>query len=196
MQKLFSRSLAVLAVSVSMAGNALAEHCDPVFDRDIGPAMVAANGQPSGAIQTFTENCTGTSGCGDYFDINLANAANLFMTFCSNGGTGDFDTGLSIWGPNDPSTLLSCNDDTCGLLSELAFAAPSTDVYRVRIGGFGGSSGNYTLAYSANAGSIIAGGPVVPVVIPTLSQWAQILMVLLLLTAGMVAMRRLRVTSR
>jgi hypothetical protein len=137
---------------LSLPDVAFATHCDATFNTDIGPIM----DQPNGTTQTVSEDCTGDNGCNDYFDIILAASDPLSLTLCGPNGTANFDTGLSVWsGPPGFTTQQSCNDDFCGLQSQLNFVAPAAGTYRVRIGGFGGSSGSYTLAYTAPSSSTI-----------------------------------------
>jgi len=127
-------------------------HCDPNFGTDIGGNFA---GQSNGAFITVAGDCTATPGCDDYFDLNCAGGETITATFCANGGSSPFDTGISTW---DGGTNLDCNDDTCGLQSELTTALPAAaGTYRVRIGGFGGDAGAYTLAFQAPATCTIVG---------------------------------------
>lgn len=74
-----------------------------------------------------------------------------FFTFCSNGGTADYDTCLDLWddaGGVCGGSYYLCNDDTCGLLSQLTWVAPADGEYVLRVAGFSSSTGNYTLFYS------------------------------------------------
>jgi hypothetical protein len=112
---------------------------------------------PNGSTQVVSEDCTGDPGCNDYFDVVLEAGDPLSLSFCPTDGSANFDTGLSLWSGPGFSTLLACNDDFCGLSSQLNFTAPAAGIYRVRIGGFSGDSGSYTLAYTAPAGSTIIG---------------------------------------
>jgi hypothetical protein len=48
---------------------------------------------------------------------------------------------------------IACNDDFCGLQSQLTFAATSGTTYKIRVSGFAGSSGTYTLNVSEGAGT-------------------------------------------
>jgi hypothetical protein len=143
-----------MGVVLGLPDRASASHCNSTFNEDIGPTMDF----PNGATQTVSGDCTGGSGCNDYFDIVLEAGDPLLLSFCPTSGSANFDTGLSVWsGPPGFTTLLVCNDDFCGLQSQLTFVAPAAGAYRVRIGGFGGSSGSYTLAYTAPVGSTIIG---------------------------------------
>lgn len=151
MKKVGLFSLVVGAALFAGAGPALALHCSAVFSTNIAPFMA----QPNGTFQIVSQDCTGDAGCNDYFDITLLAGDTLNLTFCSNGGTATFDTALSVWDGPGFGTLRVCNDDFCGLLSQVTFVAPADGIYRVRVGGFGAASGRYTLAYRAPAGSRI-----------------------------------------
>lgn len=142
-------------VGIAQNGIIVKNHCDATFVSDIGPEF---DRQPDGTIQTVTRDCTGQPGCNEFFDMALRTGDQVFLTFCQNGGTVDFDTGLSVWSGNPQFDLLqACVDDSCGFASELTFTALSDDTFRFRVGGFGGASGRYTLALSAPPGSVILG---------------------------------------
>ncbi len=120
-------------------------HCDPCPD-------VEGSLSPTGAWQLEQGTTVGATN-GDYsYEFCAIAGGGYTFTFCQQGGTADFDTGLSIWplqgGACGGGSPLACNDDTCGLLSELTWIAPADGMYVVRIGGFGGSTGDYVLAYS------------------------------------------------
>jgi hypothetical protein len=136
-------------------------HCDPNFGTDIGANFP---GQSNGVFITVAGDCTATPGCDDYFDLDCAGGETITATFCNNGGSSPFDTGISTW---NGGTNLDCNDDSCGLQSELVTALPgAAGTYRVRIGGFGGDSGPYTLAFQAPSSCTIVGA--VPVTLQSI----------------------------
>lgn len=134
-------------------------HCDPEFASDIGMNFAS---QPNGSFVTASGDCTATPGCDDYFDITCAGGETVTATFCSNGGTADFDTGLSSW---NGVAQIDCNDDTCALLSEMSTVIPAAGTFRIRIGGFGTGSGTYTVAVQAPATCSIVGA--LPVTLQT-----------------------------
>jgi len=70
------------------------------------------------------------------------------FTFCQGGGSADYDTALSIQGPDVCGTYLSCNDDYCSLQSEITWMAPADGDYIVAVDGYGSNVGNYNLAYT------------------------------------------------
>ena len=134
----------VLPMSTALAQKSADTHCDPCPD-------VESVLYPTGAWQTIGGSTANASG-GDYSYqfCAIANGGYGF-SFCQQGGTANFDTGLSIW-PLAGSACggaapLECVDDTCGLLSELNWIAPADGTYVLRVGGFGGAVGDYVLAY-------------------------------------------------
>ena len=136
---------------------AVANHCDPIHFVDIGPGM----GQPTGAVQLYSGNCSGSVGCNQYFDITLQAGQVVWMSFCSQGGAANWDTGFSAWDGASYTNNLGCVDDTCGLQTEAILTAPYAGTFRVRIGGFGGANGPYIMAWQAPAGTVIGGaGPI------------------------------------
>ncbi len=146
MRNLLLALLFILVLPVSaLAQKGSDSHCDPCPDVESSLTI-------TGAYQTIAGSTLGASN-GDYSYqfCAIANGGYTF-TFCQQGGTANFDTGLSIWplnaGACGGQVALACNDDTCGLLSELAWIAPADGTYVLRVGGFGGSTGDYVLAYS------------------------------------------------
>ncbi len=62
-----------------------------------------------------------------------------------------FDTLLSVHAgacPGASATSAPCNDDSCGTQSELDFSATAGTVYLVRVAGYGGDTGAFTLNFS------------------------------------------------
>jgi hypothetical protein len=81
----------------------------------------------------YTAPCTGTT------QISL----------CTMGAGANFDTVLAAFGGTCASlSLLACNDDTCGLSSQIQFPTVAGTTYFVALGGFAGATGNYTLSVS------------------------------------------------
>ncbi|GEM_PF-733288 len=62
-----------------------------------------------------------------------------------------FDTMLSVHSnscPGTPGTSIVCNDDFCGVQSSVTFAATQGTTYKIRVSGFGGATGAFTLTLS------------------------------------------------
>ena len=117
---------------------------------------------PTLAWQTVSGSTLNASD-GDYSYSFCATAGSTYtFSFCQQGGTADYDTGLSIFGRAggacDPF-LQVCTDDFCGLLSEIIWVAPTNGEYVIKVGGFGGSTGNYTLAFTGESCCPATNGP-------------------------------------
>ena len=148
-------SLVALTVLLATATRAAAT-CDDTYTTRIGPPAMA---QPNGAFQTYAGDCTGTAGCGDFFDIRMEQGDTLDLSFCSNGGAASFATDLVVRGGYQFEDGWDCEYDVCGGQAEVHLEALDAGLYRVRIG-FGSPTdvpvdGTYTLAYSAPVGRVI-----------------------------------------
>ena len=67
------------------------------------------------------------------------------------GGSADYDTAFGIQGPDVCGNDLGCNDDWCGLQSELIWTAPADGNYIAVVDGFSSYTGNFCLAYVGSA---------------------------------------------
>jgi hypothetical protein len=73
------------------------------------------------------------------------------------GSTGSYDTVLAAYsGACGAMTQLACNDDTsgCGLLSRITFSATAGQTYYIRVAGYNGATGSYTLSVSGGGGVV------------------------------------------
>ncbi|MBC7771879.1 MAG: hypothetical protein H7210_05250 [Pyrinomonadaceae bacterium] len=66
-------------------------------------------------------------------------------------GDTDFDTVLSVYSscPTAGVSELVCNNDSCGALSRISLAVTAGETYYVRLGSWGGETGNYTLTITS-----------------------------------------------
>lgn len=96
---------------------------------------------------------TGLAGASVWYSIdNVPFNANITASFCKPGSGADFDTDLSVY--DGGCGALNCvvgNDDTCGLQSEVVWAANAGERYEIRVSGFGGAEGNFDLAVNCEA---------------------------------------------
>ena len=148
----------LLAIVASVATETAARaDCDSTqFGSRLGPPGMA---QPNGAIQTIAGDCTGVPNCEDFFDIVLEEGDTLYLSLCSNGGSANFESELSVfdgplaWG-SSPCVSYECGDD-----AELSYVAGVTGTHRIRISNAAAIlppvDGSYVLAYSAPAGRVI-----------------------------------------
>ena len=82
----------------------------------------------------------------DHYRVMCSEGCTYTFSFCSRGGSCDFDSGLSIWN-QDLTGQLGCNMNLCGLGSELTWTAPADGIFHLRIGGLPEGVGRYTLGY-------------------------------------------------
>lgn len=87
------------------------------------------------------------------------NSPTVWYTFIGNGQTvsaslcgSGYDTTIHAFCGNDCNSLFCAagNDDFCGLQSQIDFCTEAGRRYWLRVGGFGGGSGSFTLNLSAN----------------------------------------------
>ncbi len=68
-----------------------------------------------------------------------------FTTGCDGGSSADFDTRIYLY--NSSCTQVAFNDDACGLQSQIDYTPGSSGYYYLKVEGYGGAGGSYTLAY-------------------------------------------------
>ena len=93
-----------------------------------------------------TVSGTVTSSQGVYYTVTASAAASYTFTFCSNGGSSSYDSWLCLY--NSSGALITQNDDSCGLSSQI-IASLAAGTYYIAVSGFSSSSGSYTMAYFA-----------------------------------------------
>jgi hypothetical protein len=71
-----------------------------------------------------------------WFTYQPACAGNVTMSFCV-ANDSSFDTKMAVYKGDCNGEVIACNDDTCGLFSEVSFATDCESVYYVRIGSYG-----------------------------------------------------------
>lgn len=131
-------SLCFVFTTVASAGDGT-RICDPCD---------AVDGKlyPTDTYQTISGTTVGTSN-GDYsYRFCAGEGASYRFSFCEGGGYASFDTGLSVQ-PNGCGSYLACNDDYCGLQSQVDFVAPYSDYFVIVVDGYSSYTGDYTLAY-------------------------------------------------
>ena len=138
------RLLAILSlcllVGAAAADDRYCEPCDQV-DEAISP---------TDDYQVVTGSTMG-QGNEDYAYSFCAVGGGFYrFTFCEGGGWADFDTAMSVQ-PDGCGAYLVCNDDFCGLQSQVDFTAPMDATYVVVVDAYYGT-GNYGLAYRGPSG--------------------------------------------
>jgi hypothetical protein len=118
-----------------------------------GTATTGADGQNENLCYAFGSSAVNN----DIWFAWTANATGLAdVTFC-NGAT-TMDTKIAAWPnacPPVAGSILACNDDTCGLISELQFNATSGTTYLIQVGAFGAGvvgGGDFDIAIAGAPG--------------------------------------------
>ncbi|MFN0137576.1 MAG: immunoglobulin domain-containing protein [Phycisphaerae bacterium] len=105
-----------------------------------------------------TANCGQSTTSGDvWYKYRPTAAGTVTVTTC--GSVGSYDTVLSVHtGACGSLTQISgaCNDDTCGLLSTTTFTAVAYNTYYIRVAGYQGATGNFSITVTGGAGVIPA----------------------------------------
>jgi hypothetical protein len=117
-------------------------------------------GSSDGATGTNESSCAGADDTNDMWHCWVSECVGeATISLC---GGSDFDTSLAVFENGCNGAEVACNDDACpGLLSELTVDVTPGTLYAIRVAGFGGQTGNYTLDISCEIpieGCIDAGG--------------------------------------
>jgi hypothetical protein len=112
-------------------------------------------GSTVGSTNDGSATCGSSASAPDVY-YRFRSPVNAIVSFSTCGAAG-YDTVLSAYTacPADASTQFVCNDDACGLQSTISFwATPNTD-YFIRVAGFNGQSGTFTLTAAAQVNAIV-----------------------------------------
>lgn len=127
-------------------------------------AFVAVIDTYIGETSTATNDGSASCGASDsspdvWYEYTAAEDGTLTVGCCASA----FDTVLSLHSgcPGTTANQIACNDDGCGLMSMASADVVTGDILYIRIAGFAGSNGDYTLTLTGPAG-VPAGGPVIP----------------------------------
>lgn len=100
---------------------------------------------PTAATQTHSSSTSGSGDC-NWYNFNVTPGQNYEFTTCSP-GSASFDTVIEVWNATS-CVMVASNDDSCGLQSRISYCVPAgVTSLRVKMRGFGSSSGSYTMAY-------------------------------------------------
>ncbi|HEY3295091.1 MAG TPA: serine protease [bacterium] len=121
---------------------------DPVPANDACPGTLISALPYSNTGSTCTatanySNCVTTSSPEVVYTVNVPSCQTVTASLCGS----NYDTQISVYagGSCPGNTLVACNDDYCGLQSQVSFLAQGNTNYYVLIGGYFGLTGNYTL---------------------------------------------------
>ncbi len=144
------RRLSILAAAAILIASPAA--AQPSNDDCANPITVFTNtpfnGNTAGATGVNDSSCGGSGDTADVWHTWIADCTGtITVSLC--GST--FDTTLSVFDPFcpvAPANQLACNDDATGICSpqsQVQFQAIIGFAYAIRVAGFGGATGDYTL---------------------------------------------------
>jgi hypothetical protein len=169
-----SQSLAAPAAAICAAATAFAgppnDSCTNATA--IGEGSVA--GTTVGATNDGAGTCGSSSGAPDVWYRHTPSADGfLVIDTCS--GTG-YDSVLGLWDgcPGSGGSEIACNDDSCGLQSGLNVLVDAGTEYWIRVSGFGGATGSFTLAVELSDPGDITGPDVIYSDCTTISHYGPI----------------------
>lgn len=122
----------------------------PVNDNCANAIALACGGSASGSTATATQDgpgtsCTGGTVAPDVWYTVTGTGSNITASLCGSG----YDTKLDIYtGSCGALTSVVCNDDFCGLQSQVSWASTLGVTYYIRVHGFFGATGSFTLNIS------------------------------------------------
>ena len=125
-----------------------------VANDECATAIALNNGQngPYSSVGAFTSSpawaCA--SGANDvWFSYAATGTGTMTVSLCNLAG---WDTALQIFsGACSGLTSLGCNDDSCATQSSLSVAVTAGQTYRIRVGGYNGATGSFSLTVTAPA---------------------------------------------
>ena len=122
----------------------------PINDDCANAIALACGSTVSGSTTTATldgpaTNCVGLSVAPDVWYTVVGNGANITASLCGSA----YDTKIDIYtGSCGSLTSVVCNDDFCGFQSEVTWLSVAATTYYIRVHGFVGATGSYTLNVS------------------------------------------------
>jgi hypothetical protein len=103
---------------------------------------------PTTSWQLHASSHASSYGCKIYRFTAISGRTYTFQTACGNGATANYDTYMFLYN-NANCTQIASNDDACGSSgSRIEWTADYTGYAYVKIRGWAGAGGDYTMAYS------------------------------------------------
>jgi len=133
------RLLAILGLCLVFSTAAYAD-CDPCDE--INDSIC-----PTDEWQLVSGTTAGEPNSDYAYSFGAGAGGTFVFSFCTGGGHAEFDTEMSVQGPDVCGQYLTCNDDFCGLQSQVTFTAPFDGTFIVVVDGYSSNTGTYTLAY-------------------------------------------------
>ena len=110
---------------------------------------------PGDTVGATTDGSTACAmaGADVWYNWTATETGCVVVSFCgANGGSANFDTVLSVYdGAACIGALVACNDDSCGVQSEVTFPAVAGNVYKIQVGGLSAAMGSYVMSIATTA---------------------------------------------
>lgn len=166
-----SRLLCPSFVIFALAGIAAAQPANDLCSNAIQVfAGVPQNGTNVNATGTDLSSCAGTGDTRDvWYSFTAPENGLASFTVCG----ASWDTTLSAFNGCGGAEL-ACNDDDCGLQSTIVVAMTDGQTCLVRVAGYGGATGSFTLNTSFNAGGSQTGPDVVYSEVNGITNWGAV----------------------
>ncbi|MCZ6796150.1 MAG: hypothetical protein O7J95_21275, partial [Planctomycetota bacterium] len=140
---------AVLFAAGTVAGTVHAQ------SQDCANATVIEEGKHKGTTSGGTRDGEATCGKSEtspdvWYSFVAERDCNLTVSTCGS----SFDTALSVHAgcPGTRENQLACNDDLCGLQSELSVNVTGGETYMIRLSGYDGEAGDFVLDLECSGG--------------------------------------------
>jgi hypothetical protein len=165
--RLALRMAAAAAVGLGLAVAALGQPANNACANAIAVTEGAVNGTTVGATNDGTGGCGASATSPDVWYRWIA-PANGTLTASTCGGA-SWDTVLGIWSdcPASGGGEIACVDDACGLQTSVQAIVTSGTAYLIRVAGYNGATGAFTLTISFQEGGGGGGGGTGPDVVYT-----------------------------
>ncbi|MGE3108672.1 MAG: hypothetical protein AB7G11_12305 [Phycisphaerales bacterium] len=144
-----SAGCALLMLAAGAAAQPANNNCANAIP--IGNTTIA--GTTVAATNDFAGTCGASTTSPDVWYLYTAPATNTInVTVC---GGASFDTVLSVHNaPCANRSVITCLDDSCGLQTMVSFSAVSGVQYLIRVSGFSGASGPFTMSVGPGSGGV------------------------------------------
>jgi hypothetical protein len=153
-----------LSLDNTYYGGSHADHITTGFSaHNMIPAQAPANNACSSAVvacpgtnytgNTSSATLDGSASCGSssstpdvWYKYTPGSSGSATFSLCGTGTT--YDSVLSVHSgcPGTSSNQIGCNDDSCGTASQLAATVTGGTTYLIRVSGYNGATGAYSLA--------------------------------------------------
>jgi len=146
-----ARAVAFAATAFAAALPALAQPANDSCSNATPMGNASISGTTTGSTNDFVGTCGSSTSTGDVWYAYTATASGSVTAATCAGA--NYDTVISVHTACGSGNAIVCNDDNCGLQSSVDFSATAGVVYLVRVSGFNGAFGDFTLTVGPGGGA-------------------------------------------